>query len=62
MEIALKKGIWKWQHFISLRLKKVSWVALKHTTDEPTFLLVKEYETIIKIEQKAVLNVAYEQV
>ena len=32
IKIGSKKGIWKWQKSFTLRLKKVSWVALFHTT------------------------------
>ena len=30
--MVIKKGIWKWLKSFTLRLKKVSWVALFHTT------------------------------
>ena len=34
IKIASKKGIWKWQKSFALRLEKVSWVALFHTTNK----------------------------
>ena len=34
IKIASKKGIWKWQKSFALRLEKVPWVALFHTTNK----------------------------
>ena len=40
IKIALKKGTWKWLNNFTLRLKKVSWVALFPTTDNEVSTLI----------------------
>ena len=55
IKIASKKGTWKWQKSFTLRLKKVSWVALSPTTNslhKSAFL--KEHSPLILMIQVCV--------
>ena len=47
IEIASNKGTWKWENFISFRLKKSSWVALLSTTITFNFIRWHHFRNLV---------------